>query len=139
MNKRFRILSFMLALSVVLAGCSNKDSSDESSSSTEESAASSSADVSTADSENSDSTAAVSSDKTAIENALNLANMNAEWTYSDSADAWTMASVSSVTNPEIEDEQGVSVCVPGAYVKGIDTTGDGEADTTSGTANGTLV
>nr|MCR5021924.1 hypothetical protein [Ruminococcus sp.] len=29
--------------------------------------------------------------------------------------------------------------MPGAYVKGIDTTGDGEADTTSGTANGTLV
>ena len=143
MNKRFRILSFMLALSVVLAGCSNTDSSSESkteSSSSTESTASSSAETdSTAKSDSKSETPAVSSDKSGIESALNLANMNAEWTYSDSADAWTMTSVTSVTNPEIEDEQGVSVCVPGAYVKGIDTTGDGEADTTSGTANGTLV
>jgi len=151
MNKRFRILSFMLALSVVLAGCSNKDNSSESkteNSSSAESTASSSAESTASSSAETDSTAendsnseasAVSSDKSGIESALNLANMNAEWTYSDSADAWTMASVTAVTNPEIEDEQGVSVCVPGAYVKGIDTTGDGEADTTSGTANGTLV
>ena len=76
---------------------------------------------------------------TAIEEALNLANMNAEWTYSDSSDAWTLSIVTAVTNPEIEDEQGVSVCVPGAYVKGVDTTGDGEADTTEGTANGNLI
>ncbi|MBR6045707.1 MAG: hypothetical protein IKP47_08740 [Ruminococcus sp.] len=143
MNKRFRILSFMLALSVVLAGCSNTDSSSESkteSNSSTESTASSSAETdSTAENDSNSETPAVSSDKSGIESALNLANMNAEWTYSDSADAWTMTSVTAVTNPEIEDEQGVSVCVPGAYVKGIDTTGDGEADTTSGTANGTLV
>lgn len=84
-----------------------------------------------------------SADKTAemaaIEEALDLSNMNAEWTYSDSADAWTMSAVTAVTNPEIEEEQGVSVCVPGAYVKGVDTDGDGEADATSGTVNGTLV
>ena len=138
MNKRFRILSFMLALSVVLAGCSNTDSSSESkteSNSSTESTASSSAETdSTAENDSNSETSAVSSDKSGIESALNLANMNAEWTYSDSADAWTMTSVTAVTNPEIEDEQGVSVCVPGAYVKGIDTTGDGEANTTSGTA-----
>lgn len=76
---------------------------------------------------------------TAIEEALNLANMNAEWTYSENADAWTLSIVTAVTNPEIEDEQGVSVCVPGAYVKGIDTDGDGTADVTSGTAIGNLI
>nr|MCR4655871.1 hypothetical protein [Lachnospiraceae bacterium] len=95
------------------------------------------------DSEESSGTVVSSVDKTdemtAIEEALNLANMNAEWTYSDSADAWTLSIVTAVTNPEIEDEQGVSVCVPGAYVKGIDTNGDGSVDATSGTANGTLV
>jgi len=95
------------------------------------------------DSEESSGTVVSSVDKTdemtAIEEALNLANMNAEWTYSDSADAWALSIVTAVTNPEIEDEQGVSVCVPGAYVKGIDTNGDGSADATSGTANGTLV
>ncbi|MCR4688022.1 MAG: hypothetical protein K5745_00565 [Saccharofermentans sp.] len=80
-----------------------------------------------------------SSDKDSIEETLDLANMNAEWTYSDSSDCWTMSSVTAVTNPEIEDEQGVSVCVPGAYVKGVDTDGDGEADATSGTVNGNLV
>ena len=74
-----------------------------------------------------------------IEEALNLANMDPEWTYSDSADAWTLSIVTAVTEPEIEDEQGVSVCVPGAYVKGIDTDGDGEADETSGTVTGNLV
>ena len=48
-----------------------------------------------------------------------------------------MAVVTAVTNPEIEDEQGVSVCVPGAYVKGVDTDGDGTEDETSGTVTET--
>ena len=74
-------------------------------------------------------------EKAEIEAALNLSNMSAEWTYSEDADAWTMSSVTAVTNPEIEDEQGVSVCVPGAYVKGIDTDGDGTEDVTSDSAN----
>ncbi len=78
-------------------------------------------------------------DHTDIETALNLQNMNAQWTYSDTADAWTMAPVTAVTDPEIEEQQGVSVCVPGAYVTGIDTDGDGEADVTDGTAEGSLV
>ena len=59
-----------------------------------------------------------SADKADIEAALNLANVKPEWTYSDNADAWTMATVTSVTNAELPDYQGVSVCVPGAYVKG---------------------
>ena len=75
----------------------------------------------------------------AIESALDLSNMSAEWSLDESAGAWTMSPVTAVTNPEIEEEQGVSVCVPAAYVKGIDTDGDGEVDVTEGTANGTLV
>lgn len=75
----------------------------------------------------------------AIEEALNLANMNSEWTYSEDSDAWTLSVVTAVTSPEIEDEQGVSVCVPGAYVKGVDTDGDGTEDETSGTVTGNLV
>ena len=77
---------------------------------------------------------AAASDKAAIEAALNLDNMDQEWTYSAEADAWTLSVVTAVTRPVIEDEEGVSVCVPGAYVKGIDTDGDGEADATAETA-----
>ena len=79
-------------------------------------------------------TAAVS-DKEAIEAALNLANNpDQEWTYKSGADAWVLSVVIAVTNPVIENEEGVSVCVPGAYVKGIDTDGNGEADVTAATA-----
>ena len=71
-----------------------------------------------------------------IEEALNLANNeNQEWTYDSNADAWTLSVVTAVMNPEIEDQQGVSVCVPDAYVKGIDTNGDGTADTTADNAS----
>ncbi len=84
-----------------------------------------------------------SSDKTeemkAVEQALDLSNMKAEWTYSQSDDAWTLSVVTAVTDPEIEDEQGVSVCVPGAYVKGVDTDGDGKEDVTDGSGTGDLV
>ena len=82
---------------------------------------------------------AESGDKDSIEDALNLANIMPEWSYSESADAWTMGIVTAVTNAELPDYQGVSVCVPGAYVKGVDTDGDGTADVTSGTASGILV
>ncbi|WP_049960405.1 hypothetical protein [Pseudobutyrivibrio sp. LB2011] len=79
-----------------------------------------------------------------IEETLNLANNDeVTWSYDSEADAWIMSIVSAVAYPEIEDEQGVSVCVPGAYVTGIDTDGDGEADVTassySDAVNGTLV
>ena len=75
------------------------------------------------------------SDKEAIKTALNLANNpDQEWTYKAGADAWVLTPVIAVTNPVIENEEGVSVCVPGAYVKGIDTDGDGEADVTAAAA-----
>ncbi|MBQ6121944.1 MAG: hypothetical protein IJI59_09405 [Clostridia bacterium] len=75
------------------------------------------------------------SDKEAIEAALNLANNpDQEWTYNSGSDAWTLSVVTAVTKPVIENEEGVSVCVPGAYVAGIDTDGDGVADVTAETA-----
>uniref|UniRef100_UPI0025E9E13C hypothetical protein n=1 Tax=Butyrivibrio sp. TaxID=28121 RepID=UPI0025E9E13C len=71
-------------------------------------------------------------EREAIEEALNLAN-NEEvtWTYDADADAWVMSIVTAVAYAEIEDEEGVSVCVPGAYIKGIDTDGDGVEDITA--------
>lgn len=78
-------------------------------------------------------------EKTSIESALNLANNeDQEWTYDADNDAWIMSIVCAVTNPEIEDEQGVSVAVPGAYVTGIDTDGDGKEDVTSADASGAV-
>ncbi len=79
-----------------------------------------------------------------IENTLNLAkNQEVTWNYDSQSDSWTMSVTSAVANPELADYQGVSVNVPGAYIKGVDTDGDGEADVTADTApgsiNGTLV
>lgn len=77
------------------------------------------------------------SDRAYIEETLNLANNDSqEWTYSAQEDAWVLSPVSAVAYPEIEEEQGVSVCVPGAYVAGIDTDGDQTADVTAGQAEG---
>lgn len=71
-------------------------------------------------------------EKEYIEQVLNLAyNEGQEWTYSKDADAWVLSIVSAVAYPELPDQQGVSVCVPGAYIAGIDTDGDGSADVTS--------
>lgn len=54
-----------------------------------------------------------------------------------------MSIVSAVAFPELPDQQGVSVCVPAAYVLGIDTDGDGQEDVTSTsdtqTAKGSLM
>jgi hypothetical protein len=72
-----------------------------------------------------------SAEQASIEETLNLANnADQEWSYNADADAWVLSVVSAVAYPEIPDEQGVSVCVPGAYVAGIDTDGDGQADVT---------
>ena len=71
-----------------------------------------------------------------IEETLNLANNeDQEWTYSANEDAWVLSVVSAVAYPELPDQQGVSVCVPGAYVTGIDTDGDGKEDVTSENAS----
>ena len=84
--------------------------------------------------ETSSTDADVTSDQSYIEETLNLANNEEqEWTYSADADAWVLSIVSAVAYPEIADEQGVSVCVPGAYVAGIDSDGDGVADVTADT------
>lgn len=109
-----RFMKMMLSLSLVLlvSGCNN----------------------------NSEETS--SSDQEYIEETLNLANNEEqEWTYSSTSDAWVLSIVSAVAYPEIEDEEGVSVCVPGAYVSGIDTDGDGEVDveTSSEAVTGSLV
>ena len=70
-----------------------------------------------------------------IEETLNLANNpEQEWTYSKGADAWTLSVVSAVVYPELPNQQGLSVCVPGAYVAGIDTNGDGWLDVTAANA-----
>lgn len=93
---------------------------------------------SVSESETNDTATAVADAETKayIEETLNLAN-NSEvtWTYNASADAWVMSIASTVAYPELPDQQGVSVCVPGAYVTGIDTDGDGTADVT-GTESG---
>lgn len=86
----------------------------------------------------------VSTDKAYIEETLNLANnTDVTWSYASGSDAWTMSVVSAVVYPELPNQQGVSVCVPGAYVTGIDTNGDGAADVTAETyteaVNGVLV
>ena len=70
-----------------------------------------------------------------VESTLNLANNSEQsWSYDSVSDAWVLSIVSAVAYPELPDQQGVSVCVPGAYVKGIDTTGDGTADKTASDA-----
>lgn len=108
-----RWLSLLLALAMILTGCAAVAETAE------------------------------ASDKEAIEFALNLENMDQEWSYSASSDAWTLSIVTAVTNPVIADKEGVSVCVPGAYVIGLDTDGDGAADVTaenySEAVNGSLV
>ncbi|MCD7833803.1 MAG: hypothetical protein LUH00_07425 [Lachnospiraceae bacterium] len=130
-------LSFLLAGTLCLSGLSAPltGSAEESG----ETASDTSAD--------SDVTTAVS-DQEYIETTLNLANNEDQtWTYQESADAWVLSIVSAVAYPELPDEQGVSVCVPGAYVTGIDTDGDGVADVTAESAvasastsiNGSLV
>ncbi|MCD8117810.1 MAG: hypothetical protein LUE21_12030 [Oscillospiraceae bacterium] len=110
MKKLKKLLSLTLALAMVLSLCGL-----------------------TAFAAEEDSTS-VASDKEYIEETLNLANNeDQEWSYTASADAWVLSVVSAVAYPELPDQQGVSVCVPGAYVTGIDTDGDGVEDVTAET------
>lgn len=121
-----RILALTLSAAMLLCACGGKT-------------AGNSADSTAASVEQTQQAETAHADHSDIENALNLKNMGQEWTYSEDADAWVLSVVTAVTKPEIEDQQGVSVCVPGAYVKGVDTDGDGSADATSGTVTGALV
>ncbi len=135
MKKRFCIFP-LLAVAVGLSACSgsaNPESSAETAEQTVEETE-----------ETVEEEPAVISEKDAIESELNLANNEEqEWTYQADADAWVLSVVPAVTNPELPDQQGVSVCVPGAYVVGIDTDGDGledvVADSVTGAAAGRLV
>ncbi len=128
--KRLTALLCAMAMIIGLAACGGGASTEESE---PEAAASSES-----------AAAETLSEKETIEAALNLAN-NTEytWSYDADADGWVMSIVSAVAYPEIEDEEGVSVCVPGGYVTGIDTDGDGEADVTAESyaqaVNGALV
>lgn len=83
-------------------------------------------------------------EQTEIESILNISNNDEiTWSYDSQSDSWTMSVTCAVANPELPDYQGVSVNVPGAYVKGIDTDGDGTEDVTGKTyseeVNGQLV
>lgn len=112
-----KLIAAVLSLAMILSltACGDGNMQDESESSTQ-------------------GNIAVTTDKEHIEYTLNLANNEEqEWSYSENADAWVLSIVSAVAYPEIEDQQGVSVCVPGAYVIGIDTDGDGTGDITADT------
>ncbi len=79
-----------------------------------------------------------------IESILNISNNDEiTWGYDSKSDSWTMSVTCAVADPELPDYQGVSVNVPGAYVKGVDTDGDGTEDVTGKTyskeVNGQLV
>ncbi|MCR5417165.1 MAG: hypothetical protein K6E79_10245 [Pseudobutyrivibrio sp.] len=124
MKKRIVSLLMAATLATSMAACGTTDNSTSSQSES--------------------SSTEVSEEQAYIEEALNLANnTDVTWSYDSDADAWTMSIVSAVAYPEIEDEQGVSVCIPGAYITGIDTDGDGKADVTADSyteaVNGTLV
>ncbi len=135
--KMLLALVLVLALTIGLCACGSNTGTADDTTGTSGQEESQSADTS-GETDNTN-TVSDSEDKDDIESALNLANINPEWTYSDSSDAWTMEIVTAVTNAELPDYQGVSVCVPGSYVKGVDTDGDGTEDATSGTASGNLV
>lgn len=140
-----KVTAILLALTLVLglAACGSSPgettSTDNSKSAATGDSTSETADSSQSQSADATVTTADSEGKAEIEAALNLANIKPEWTYSENVDAWTMSIVTAVTNAELPDYQGVSVCVPGAYVKGVDTDGDGTADVTDGTGSGNLV
>ena len=73
-------------------------------------------------------------EQTEIESTLNISNNDEiTWSYDSQSDSWRMSVTCAVANPELPDYQGVSVNVPGAYVKGIDTDGDGTEDITGKT------
>ncbi len=136
-----KIIALLSAMTLVfsLVACGSASSAAES-----EDIVSQSADAKDTDTAGTQTQATVVSDKEYIETTLNLANnTDYTWSYNSSADAWVMSIVSAVAYPEIEDEEGVSVCVPGPYVTGIDTDGDGAADVTAASytdaINGSLV
>ncbi len=142
--KRKKILALLtiVALTSSLIGCSgavseiknteDKVSSAETSSAVETEGSSQGSETDSKNETTSSLETTSAEERASIEETLNLAN-NEEvtWGYDRDADAWVMSIVTAVANAEIEDEEGVSVCVPGAYIKGIDTNGDGVEDITA--------
>jgi len=142
-----KVLAMLLSSSLVLASACGADTTSSSASSSDSTSSDTdSAESSDSSTESSTTNLEATSDEEReyIEETLNLAN-NSEvtWSYDEESDAWVMSIVSAVAYPELVDEQGVSVCVPGAYIKGIDTDGDGTEDITADNytdaVNGTLV
>ena len=74
-----------------------------------------------------------------IEKRLDIYNVKTKWTYDADADAWVLTPTSTVAYPEIPKEQGISVAVPGAYVRGIDIDRDLEPDVTAEEVTDTVV
>lgn len=75
-----------------------------------------------------------------IEKKLDLKrNRLAEWSYDEKHDAWTLEPVTTVAYPVDPEDEGVSVCIPGAYVTGIDTDKDGTADITAKSYTGSVM
>ena len=129
-----KFLSIFTAAAVILSltGCSDNTESESSSADAAQTTEDSLQTADSSDTSDTAQSAGVVSDKEYIEQTLNLANNEEqEWSYSTDSDAWVLSIVQAVVYAEIPDQQGVSVCVPGAYVTGIDTNGDGEADVTS--------
>ena len=129
--KKLIALSLSLAMVLSLTACGGSENAE---SSAEDRTTDSAQQTAAATTDSAQQTMATTTDKEYIEQTLNLANNeDQEWSYSENADAWVLSIVSAVAYPEIEDQQGVSVCVPGAYVTGIDTDGDGVEDVTADT------
>ncbi|MCD8038728.1 MAG: hypothetical protein LUE96_06545 [Lachnospiraceae bacterium] len=130
--RKLTAIALIMAVTASLSGCTGSENAEAGSQAETDEATS--GETAGEEEASAQTEAAVVSDKEYIESTLNLANNeNQEWSYSDSADAWVLSIVSAVVYPEIEDQQGVSVCVPGAYVIGIDTDGDAAADVTADT------
>ncbi|MCR5272755.1 MAG: hypothetical protein K6E13_07220 [Lachnospiraceae bacterium] len=136
MKRKAISVLLMASLTVgLISGCgtaSTAESSSETETETTEEASETASEDSDESQASSTSEVADAELKAEIEEALNLANNeDQEWSYDSSADAWVLSITPYVYNQELPDQQGVSVCVPGAYVTGIDTDGDGASDVTA--------
>ncbi len=59
-----------------------------------------------------------------IEYTLDLRHQTHTWTYNETSKAYTLSVVPAVANAVLPDYEGVSVSVPGVYVKGLDAEGN---------------
>ena len=59
-----------------------------------------------------------------IEYTLNLRHQTHTWTHDEAGNTYTLSIVPAVANPVLPDYEGVSVNVPGVYVKGLDADGN---------------